>query len=67
MTSSSELDLKQRLAQLSERERLAISAYLLRLKHQSKNGRRSLSKIMKEMDSGKKTKLSDLSTNLGHG
>ena len=67
MTASSELDLKQRLAQLSEKQRLAMSAYLLRLKHQSKNGRRSLSKIMKEMDSGKKTKLSDLSTSLGHG
>ncbi len=44
-----------------------MSAYLLRLKHQSKNGRRSLSKIMKERDSGEKTKLSELSTNLGHG
>lgn len=67
MTASSELDLKQRLAQLSEKERLTMSAYLLRLKHQSKNGRRSLSKIMKEMDSGKKTKLSDLGRSLGHG
>lgn len=67
MTPSGELDLKQRLAQLSEKERLAMSAYLLRLKHKSKNGRRSLSKIMKEMDSGKKTKLSDLAMNLGHG
>ena len=67
MTASSELDLKQRLAQLSEKERLAMSAYLLRLKHQSKNGRRALSKIMTEMDSGEKTKLSDLATNLGYG
>lgn len=67
MTASVELDLKQRLARLSEKERLAMSAYLLRLKHQSKSGRRSLSKTMKEMDSGKKTKLSDLATNLGHG
>jgi hypothetical protein len=67
MTASGELDLKQRLAQLSERERLAMSAYLLRLKHQSKSGRMGISKIMKEMDAGKKTKLSDLATNLGHG
>lgn len=67
MTASAELELKQRLAKLSEKERLAMSAYLLRLKHQSKKGRQSLSKIMKEMDSGKKTRLSDLFTNLGHG
>ena len=67
MTASTELELKQRLARLSEKERLAMSAYLIRLKHQSKNGRRELSKIMKEMDSGKKTKLSDLATNPGHG
>jgi hypothetical protein len=67
MTASTELDLKQRLAKLSEKERLAMSAYLLRLKYESKNGQRELSKIMQEMDAGKKIKLSDLATNLGHG
>ena len=60
MTASSELDLKQRLAKLSERERRDMSAYLLRLKHQSKSGRASISKPMKDMDAGKKTKLSQL-------
>ena len=58
MTASTELDLKQWLAML---------AYLLRFKHQSKSGRRELSKVMREMDAGKKTKLTDLATNLGHG
>lgn len=67
MTASSELDLKQRLSRLSERDRSAMSAYLLRLKHQSKSGRRGISKLMKEMDAGKKTKLSKLATDLGHG
>lgn len=67
MTASVELDLKQRLARLSERDRRAISAYLLRLKHQSKSGRQGISKIMKEMDAGKKTGLSRLATDLGHG
>lgn len=57
MTATAELDLKQRLAKLSERDRLAMSAYLLRLKHSSKNGRREISKLMKEMDTGKKTIL----------
>ena len=67
MTASVELDLKQRLARLSERDRRAMSAYLLRLKHQSKSGRQGISKLMKEMDSGRKTVLSKLAADLGHG
>jgi hypothetical protein len=67
MTASIELDLKQRLARLSERDRRDMSAYLLRLKHQSKSGRQGISKLMKEMDSGRKTRLSKLATDLGHG
>lgn len=66
MTASSEMDLKQRLARLSEPDRRAMSAYLLRLKHQSKRGRQGISKIMKDMDAGKKTGLSKLATELGH-
>ena len=67
VTASAELDLKQRLARLSERDRRAMSAYLLRLKHQSKRGRQSISRLMKEMDAGKKTSLSKLASDLGHG
>jgi hypothetical protein len=67
MTASIELDLKQRLAKLSERDRLAMSAYLLRLKHSSKSGRRGVSKLMKEMDAGEKTGLTKLAAELGHG
>jgi len=67
MTAAIELDLKQRLARLSERDRLAMSAYLLRLKHQSESGRQDISKIMKEMDAGGKTGLSKLAADLGHG
>jgi hypothetical protein len=66
MTASSELDLKQRLARLSERDRRAMSAYLLRLKHESRTGRQGISRLMKEMDAGKKTRLSQLSADLGH-
>jgi hypothetical protein len=44
-----------------------MSACLLRLKHQSKGGRQGISKLMKEMDSGKKTGLSKLASDLGHG
>ena len=67
MTASAELELKQRLAKLSEPDRRSISAYLLRLKHQSKSGRGRISTIMKEMDAGKKTKLDQLAAKLGHG
>jgi len=44
-----------------------MSAYLLRLKHQSKSGRQKISKIMKDMDADCKTGLSKLATDLGHG
>jgi hypothetical protein len=60
MTATAMLDLKQRLARLSESERRAAAAYLLRLKHESPAGRRETSRLMKEMDEGKKTRLSDL-------
>ena len=67
MTAPIELDLKQRLARLSERDQRAMSAYLLRLKHQSKSGRQDISKLMQEMDAGDKTSLTELATDLGHG
>jgi hypothetical protein len=67
MTAAIELDLKQRLARLSERDRRAMSAFLIRLKYQSKGGRQDISAIMKEMDQGRKTGLSKLATDLGHG
>jgi hypothetical protein len=44
-----------------------MSAYLLRLKHQSKSGRQDISKLMQEMDAGDKTSLTELATDLGHG
>ena len=61
MTATAMLDLKQKLAQLSEEERRAAAAYLLRLKHESSSGRRETSRLMREMDAGKKTRLSGLS------
>jgi hypothetical protein len=54
------LDLKQRLARLTEEERRAAAAYLLRLRHESASGRRETTRLMKEMDAGKKTRLSEL-------
>ncbi len=60
MTATAMLDLKQRLAQLTEAERKVASAYLLRLKRESATGRRRTSQVMREMDSGKKTPLRDI-------
>ncbi len=66
MTATAMLDLKQQLSRLSEADRRQVSAYLLRLKHESPSGRREATRIMKEMDQGKKTKLGELAKQLGH-
>jgi hypothetical protein len=67
MTALAMLDLKQRLARLTESERQAAAAYLLRLKHESPAGRRETSSLMREMDAGKKTRLRDLPKPSRHG
>ena len=64
MNATAELDLKQRLSQLSSEDRRSISAYLLRLKHASEEGKKEISRLMSEMDAGKKTKLSSIDENL---
>ena len=67
MNAAVELDLKQRLAHLSNKDRRSISAYPLRLKHASDEGKEEISRLMSEMDSGRKTKLSTLEGELGNG
>jgi hypothetical protein len=66
MTAIAVLDLKQRLSKLSEGDRKMAAAYLLRLKHESPSGRRETTRTMKEMDAGKKVRLSDLKRQLSH-
>ena len=66
MTAVAILDLKQKLSKLSVRERREMTAYLLRLKHQSAKGRKETSQRMREMDQGKKVRLADLRKKLGH-
>ncbi len=66
MTATAMLDLKQRLARLTEADRRAAAAYLLRLKHESPAGRRETSRLMREMDAGKKTRLGDLAKRSRH-
>ncbi len=66
MTAVAILDLKQKLSKLSARERREVTSYLLRLKHESAEGRKETSRRMREMDQGKKTRLADLKKTLGH-
>ena len=66
MTATAILDLKQRLSKLSDADRRMVSAYLLRLKHESPSGRREATRTMREMDAGKKIRLKDLAKQLGH-
>jgi len=61
------LDLKQRLSKLSEADRQMAAAYLLGLKDESPAGRKEAARVMREMDQGKKIRLTDLAKQLGHG
>ncbi len=65
MTAAAVLDLKQQLCKLSPAERQRISAYLLRLKHETPAWKKELGRRMRSMDAGKKTKLSVVSKKLG--
>ena len=66
MTAAVMLDLKQRLAKLSEADRTMAAVYLLRLRDESPAGRKEAARTMKEMDRGKKIRLADLAKQLGH-
>ena len=66
MTAMAALELKQRIAKLSETERREVSAFILRVKHESPAWKKETSRRMKEMDRGKKIRLTDLAKQLGH-
>lgn len=66
MTATAALDLKQRLVKLSEPERREISAFLLRIKRETPAWKKEMSRRMKEMDQGRKVRLTDLAKRLGH-
>ena len=66
MTATVALDLKQRIAKLSEAERREVSAFILRIRHESPAWKKEMSKRMKEMDRGKKVRLTEFAKQLGH-
>jgi cytochrome c553 len=60
MEAAIELEIKQKLSQLSDLDLRSISAYLLRLRQASEESKKERTIIMDEMDQGRKTRLSDL-------
>jgi len=60
MDAGVELEIKQKLSQLSGTDLRSISAYLLRLRQATEESKRERTAIMDEMDQGRKTRLSDL-------
>jgi hypothetical protein len=66
MTATAFLDLKQRAARLSEKERRDLSAYLIRLGQERPAWKKETARRLNEMAKGKKTSVADLRKQLGH-
>ena len=54
------LQLKQKISRLTRRERIELNAYLIRLRHETPEWRKTVSKRMRDMDAGKKISLEQL-------
>ncbi len=54
------LELKQEVSRLSNRQRRELNAYLIRLRHESPEWKRLISRRMRDMDRGKKVTLDEL-------
>lgn len=67
MTATAMLDLKQRVSRLTKSERRELNAYLIRLRHETPEWRRMISKRMREMDAGKKLSLAEVEGRLARG
>lgn len=67
MTASVFLDIQDKLPELTERQRVTKAAALHRLKQNSPAWKREMSRLMVEIDRGKKFPLSKLMPRLPHG
>jgi len=54
------LELKQQISRLSTRERRELNAYMIRLRHERPEWKRTVSKRMQAMDAGRKVSIEDL-------
>jgi hypothetical protein len=66
MSDEGMLKVKQAIARMNEAERLEVSSYLLKLRHEGSAWRKEAGKTMRAMDRGEKVSLKDLSKRLGH-
>ncbi len=54
------LELKQAVSHLSKSQRRELNAYMIRLRHESPEWKKMISRRMREMDAGKKVALDEL-------
>jgi hypothetical protein len=54
------LQLKQEISRLSLRERRELNAYMIRLRHERPEWKKTISRRMRDMDSGKKLSLEEV-------
>ncbi|HEY3756775.1 MAG TPA: hypothetical protein VGL42_11555 [Opitutaceae bacterium] len=66
MTASGFLELKQRVARLSEKERQSLSAYLIRLGQERAGWKQETARRLDAMEAGNKVRVADLRKQLGH-
>lgn len=66
MTATAFLDLKQRAARLSEKERQSLSAYLIRLGQERAGWKQETARRQNAMAAGKKVSVAELRKRLGH-
>lgn len=53
------LQLKQEISRLSLRDRRALNAYMIRLRHERPEWKKTISRRMRDMDAGKKLSLAE--------
>lgn len=58
------LQLKQEISRLSLRERRELNAYMIRLRHERPEWKKTISRRMRDMDAGKKISLEALERRL---
>jgi len=66
MTATAFLDLKQRASKLSEKERLNLSAYLIRLGQERPGWKLETARRLNAMAAGKKLSVAELRKQLRH-
>jgi hypothetical protein len=66
MTATALLSLKQQLSKLSERERREISAFLIKLRHETPEWKAGTATRLERMERGEKTSVKELRRKLRH-